>query len=160
MPTKPDELQTFAVNFAALAREIAMDIWPVAQILELHKLEDAEWQAIQRNPNFQRALEDMTRQWNSAANTKERVKVKAATGLESILEIYIRDIVDGSIPLVQRVEAGKFLARLGEMDGSKIEGSSGGGFSITINIGDVHRKVEVPAVVGRVIEHEGGTHVD
>lgn len=147
--------EVFAVNLAALAREISMDIFPLPQILELHNLSDDQWIEIQRNPRFQSMLEDMVRSWNSAANTKERVKVKSQTGLESILEIYIRDIVDGGIPLAQRVEAGKFLAKLGEMDGSRIEGSGGGGFSITLNIGDVHRKVEIPTVVGKVIEHEG-----
>ena len=58
-----------------------------------------------------------------------------------MLEIYIRDIVDVSIPLTQRVEAGKFLARLGELDGA-INGELGERFSITLNIGATHRAVE------------------
>ena len=151
--TEPAEV--FAVDFAALAREIAMDIFPVETILSLHHLDDAEWLRIQKNPRFQSMLEQMLRDWNSAMNTSERVKIKAATGLESILENYIRDIGDGSIPLGQRVEAGKFLARLGELDGSKLAGGQvGGGFQIVLNIGTVQRTVDVPVEVGRVIEHE------
>ena len=50
------------------------------------------------------------------------MRIKAATGLESQLEIYIRDIADPTIPLTQRVEAGKFLARLGELDGQHLGG--------------------------------------
>lgn len=121
----PEEV--FAVDLAALAREIAMDIFPPKQILELHRLTDDEWQRIQENPKFQSMLQEMITEWNSTTSTKERVKMKAATGLESILEIYIRDIADPGIPLIQRVEAGKFLGRLGELDGSHIGGGGGGG---------------------------------
>ena len=136
----PEEI--FAVDLAALAREIAMDIYPLAQIIELHRLNDEEWQRIQENPKFKAMLNEMVTDWNSTASTKERVKLKSATGLESILEVYIRDIADPDIPLAQRVEAGKFLARLGEMDGQHIGSGGGGGFSITLNIGETTRKVD------------------
>ena len=47
------EAEIFAVDFAALAREIAMDIFPLAQILELHQLTDEEWLRISGNVRFQ-----------------------------------------------------------------------------------------------------------
>jgi hypothetical protein len=121
MATNTAETEVFAVDFAQLAREIAMDIFPLKDILELHKLTDLEWQRIQAHKKFQAMLADITREWQSALNTKERVRVKSATGLEAVLfERYILDIGDLTIPLNQRVEAGKFLARLGEMDGSQV----------------------------------------
>lgn len=129
--TAPAEL--FAVDFAALAREIAMDIFDIDQILDVHRLSDEEWQRISAHPKFIAMLREMTADWNSAGNTKERVRLKAATGLESVLEIYIRDVMDTAIPLNQRVEAGKFLARLGELDGQQVLGQ-GGGAGVTINI--------------------------
>ena len=129
----PQTLEVFAVDFAALAREIAMDIFPIDQILDVHRLSDEEWQRISMHPKFISMLREMTADWNSAGNTKERVRLKAATGLESVLEIYIRDVMDTAIPLAQRVEAGKFLARLGELDGSLVQGA-GGGAGVTINI--------------------------
>lgn len=133
-PKTPADI--FSVEFAALAREIAMDIFEVHEVVALHRLTDDEWQRIQQNPIFIKMLADMTVEWNSASNTRERVKVKAATGLESILETYIADIKDDRIPLGQRVEAGKFLARIGELDNvqSIIGGGGGSGFSITMNI--------------------------
>ncbi len=127
------ETTIFAVDLASLAREISMDIFPTEQVLQIHKLDDAEWQRICVNPKFQDMLASMTREWQSAANTRDRVKAKAATGLEAMLEVYIREIGDDTIPLTQRVEAGKFLARLGELDGSDKIGSGGGG-GVTINI--------------------------
>lgn len=133
MTTEADVV--FAVDLASLAREIAMDIFPVEDVLAVHKLTDTEWQRICENPQFQQMLASMQREWASAANTRDRVRAKAATGLESMLETYIREIADESIPLTQRVEAGKFLARLGELDGAMDKlGSRGAGGSVTINI--------------------------
>jgi hypothetical protein len=135
--------EVFAIDLAMLAREIAMDIFPVGQVLEIHKLTDAEWIKIQETPKFIQMLAQMEREWQSASNTLERVKIKAATGLESQLEIYIRDIADPDIPLAQRVEAGKFLARLGELDGARQGIAGGPGFNITLNIGQTRHELEV-----------------
>lgn len=127
----------FAVDFAALAREIAMDIFPIGSILKLHQLGDEEWARIQEHPKFQSILTEMVQEWNSAASTLDRVRVKSATGLETVLHEFIYAIGDKDIPLNQRVEAGKFLAKLGELDGAKIGGGGamGGQFAININIG-------------------------
>lgn len=143
MTTDLQAEEVFAVDFAALAREIAMDIFPLADILRLHQLSDQEWQRIQDNPKFQAVLRELVAEWNATASTRERVKLKSSTGLESVLEVYIRDINDPGIPLAQRVEAGKFLARLGELDGA-IGGAGGGsGFSITLNIGETTKRVDM-----------------
>lgn len=139
MATDLSESEVFAVNLAALAREIAMDVFEVPKILEIHRLTDGEWQKIQANPKFQEMLRGLIAEWQSAANTRERVRIKAATGLEMQLERYILDIADPKIPLAQRVEAGKFLARLGELDGNQVIGAAGGAaFQINLNIGTTH----------------------
>jgi hypothetical protein len=142
--------EVFAIEFAQLAREIAMDIFPIHDIIALHRLTDEEWDRIQRNPKFNQMVADMATEWNSAANTRERVKVKAATGLESTLEIYIRAIADESIPLNQRVEAGKFLARVGELDNAQqiLGGGGGTGFHITMNIGTEVKRFDGPVIEG------------
>lgn len=135
--------EVFAVDLAALAREIAMDIFEMKDILLVHKLDDEQWEEISRNVKFQQMVTQMAAEWNSALNTRERIRIKAATGLESVLENYIREIRDEKIPLGQRVEAGKFLARIGEIDTSQIiGGAGGGGFSITMNIGSSHKTID------------------
>jgi hypothetical protein len=147
--------EVFAVDFATLAREVAMDIFPVETILELHRLSQEEWAQISSHPRFISMLVSMQRDWQSASNTRERVKVKSATGLESMLEIYIRDINDPAIPLNQRVEAGKFLARLGELDAQRSVGLEGGGVTINIVTGRDHLPVTIEAKANRpLIEAE------
>jgi len=125
---------TFMVDFATLAREIAQDIFPVDQVVALHRLDDEEWAKIQAHPRFIAMLGQMQVEWNSAANTRERIRIKAQTGLESQLEVFINDINDASIPLSQRVEAGKFLARLGELDNVGANNMGGGDGRVVINI--------------------------
>jgi len=155
-PTKIDENTIFAVDFATLAREIAQDIFSVDQIVALHRLDDAEWLQIQQHPKFVAMLADMQREWNSAANTRERVRVKAQTGLETQLEVFIRDINDPGIPLSQRVDAGRFLARLGELDG-QTQSNTAAGSGITINIvtGNHNEPLSITAKAAPpLIQHE------
>lgn len=139
------ELETLPVDFAALAREIAMDIYPLEDILQLHQLTDEQWGRIQTHPTFKAMLAEMLRDWNSASGTKERIRIKAATGLETMIETYINDISNGDIPLNQRVEAGKFLARLGELDPGVQVGGGGGGNGVTINI--ITKATQAPLVI-------------
>jgi hypothetical protein len=149
------QLEIFTIEFATLAREIAMDIFDIPDILKLHQLSDVEWAKIQENPRFQAMLKSMILEWNSASNTRERVKVKAATGLESMLEVYIRDINDDRIPLIQRVEAGKFLAKLGEL-GPEANVMGAGGSAVTINIstGSGKEMITLEGTLGGVIPEE------
>lgn len=146
--------EIFAVNLAAVAREIAMDILPINQILKLHQIDDPTWMLIQEHQKFQQMLQDMTQEWQTASNVRERVKAKAGTGLETQLDVYIAAIGDKDIPLTQRVEAGKFLATLGEMIGKEFLGGAGGNaFQINLNIGttSVDSQVRPPL---RVIDGE------
>jgi len=133
-PPVPAPGEQFAADFATLAREIAQDIFTVDQIVALHRLTDQEWTRIQAHPRFQRMLVEMQRDWASAANTRERVRLKAQTGLETQLEVLISEISDTANPLTQRVEAAKFLARLGEMDQpASVAPGIGSGISIHIH---------------------------
>lgn len=126
-----------AVNLAKLAREIAQDILPLEDILTLNHVADVEWERIQADPRFQTMLQGMVADWNSAANTPTRVKIKAATAVEALLEKMFSDCLDSGIPLTQRTDAFRQLCRLGELEGSRdqIGASAGDRISITINLG-------------------------
>jgi hypothetical protein len=128
-----DNLPPLPLNFSQLARQIAMDLFPLDDILQLHQLTDAQWTAIQANPQFQSTLQDMITEWNTAGNTKTRVRIKAATGFEAVMEPILADCIDPAIPLNQRIEGLKLLARIGELvDAPEI--GTGGGDRVMINI--------------------------
>lgn len=124
-----------AVNISALARQIAQDIVPIGTVLEAHKLDNETWGRIQSDPNFQRMLADMTQNWNSAENTRERIKLKAQSAVEVALESLFADCVNTGQPLNHRTEALRQLARLGELEGAQSQGAVGAGINIQINIG-------------------------
>ena len=77
-------------------------------------------------------------------------------GWNSQLEVFIRDINDDRIPLAQRVDAGRFLARLGELDGQVSANQSiGSGITINIVTGNHNEPLSISAKTAeKVIEHE------
>jgi hypothetical protein len=139
-----------------LAREIAWQIQPLEKILESSKLTVSEWEIIKEHPRFQRYLEAEMVSWNSAANTHERVKVKAAALVEEWLpELYSR-MNDQSESLNAKIEAGKLATRIAGMglDRANLTGETGEKFSVTINLGaDQHIKFEKD-ITPRIIDVE------
>lgn len=125
---------TQQLNIAAIARELASDIFEPTQTAKRFNLSVPELDELTLTPEFQKIFKGMVMDWNAAANTPERIKVKAATAVEAALDIFFWDIKDRSNSLAQRVEAMKMLMKLGEL-GEK--DALGGGMlgGVTINIG-------------------------
>lgn len=124
------------LNVAKLAREIAMDVLPVQDLLTLNHISDEEWCRIQDDPKFQVMLKDMVLEWNSASNTRQRIKIKAQTAIEVLMDTLFREVIKGEAPLTQKVDAVRQLARLGELEGAQVGGGQAGDrVSIVINMG-------------------------
>jgi hypothetical protein len=140
------------LDLARLAREIAMDMLDVPTILRLNEVTDQDWERIQNNPQFVSMLNAMARDFQSVQNTKERVKLKASTGVEAVLETILEDVVDRDIPLGQRIEAMKMLAKLGELGEQKEGGGAGEKVSIQIHIGERAEPVVIDAIPVAQIE--------
>lgn len=123
-----------------LAKEIAQDIRPLDDVLASYKLSSNQWETIQRLPTFQRYLTAELADWNSASNTQERVKLKAATVIEEALPRIDAEI-HGAGALNHKIEALKVLKDLAGMGKDASIATSGEKFSITINLGE-DRKLE------------------
>lgn len=134
-----------------VAREIAMDIRPLGEILQIHSITEAEWDAIKANPRFQSYLESEASAWQGSLNTHERVKLKAAAMLEEWLPELNTRMHDRSESLNAKIEAGKLARDLAGFakNGVGVE-SLGEKFSVTINLGtDAQLKFEkqLPPVI-------------
>lgn len=134
-----------------IAREIAMDIRPVGEILATHNVTEAQWAAIQANPRFQTYIESEAASWHGSLNTHERVKLKAAAMLEEWLPELNQRMHDRSESLNAKIEAGKLARDLAGFakNGVGVEGL-GEKFSVTINLGqDASLKFEkqLPPVI-------------
>lgn len=139
-------------DLSRLARDIAMDILKLDDVLQLHQVEREDWEKIAQTAAFRAMLDQMRADWLSAGNTKERVRIKAQTGIEAILEDLISDSVDREIPLAQRVECAKLLTKLGDLGESRPEGAGAERVTIQINVGPTAQTIEAKAVPSRDAE--------
>jgi len=134
-----------------LAREIAMDIRPLDEILNTHNLSKDQFEQITSLPRFQLYLESEASAWHGSLNTHERVKLKAAAMLEEWLpELNVR-MHDRAESLNAKIEAGKLARDLAGFAKNGVGAESlGEKFSVTINLGqDAQLKFEkqLPPVI-------------
>ena len=119
-----------------IAREIAINHKDVDDILKDHSITQEEWDELRESQEFARLLEGEIVAWQSATNTHERTKLKAAALIELWLEEANARLYDGKETLSAKTELAKLIARIAEMGASTSAGAElGGKFSVTINLG-------------------------
>lgn len=138
-----------------LAREIAMDMRPLDEVLETFEITSENWQKLSENTHFQAILRSEIEAWNSAVNTPERVKIKALAFVEEALPEFYARAHDPKEPLNAKVEVLKTVAKFAGVGGSQFDAAMAGEkFSVTINLGaDQQLKIE-KTLPTQVIEHE------
>jgi hypothetical protein len=126
------------ITMVKLAREIAMDIQPIENILQQYAISNETWAELQRNTKFNMLLSSEVEAWQTALNTHERVKMKSAAMLEEWLPDLNARMHDHEEAMPAVIEAGKMLAKiagLGER-GDVSAGNVGERFVINISMGD------------------------
>lgn len=142
------------LTFLRLAREIAMDIRPLDDILAAHGIDQDRWDAISAAPNFQNLLRSEVEAWNSATNTAERVRLKSLAFVEEALPEFYARAHDQKEPLNSRVEILKTVAKFAGVGGTSVDGTNlGEKLMVTINLGTDH-SLRIEKQVTQVIEHE------
>jgi hypothetical protein len=139
-----------------IAREVAMDIFDIDQILVFTNTSPEEYAQLKELPRFQTYLRSEMEAWNSALNTHERVKIKAASQIEFALPELNNRLHDASEPLMPKVKLAELISKLAGMgaQNASINGDSGDKFTVTINLGE-DRKLEISEkITHQVIEGE------
>lgn len=143
------------IALVKLAREIAMDIQPIETILKQYSITPQVWDALQTNSRFQTLLSSEVEQWNTALNTHERVKLKAAAMLEEWLPELNNRIHDRDEALPAKIEGGKMLTRIAGIGVGAVDGAGGGErFTVTINLGEDSKLTFEKQLPSKVIEHD------
>lgn len=138
-----------------LAREIAMDIHDLPDILKRLNITQDQWADIQRTKRFQGYLEDAVVTWQSALNGPERIKVKSLAAIEDWLATAYGYLHDDKLPLRDKTELAKLVSRLaGVGEKAPNELPVGEKISITINMGDQTMHVDKAPPLPKIIEHE------
>lgn len=142
-----------------IAREVAMDIFDINQILTFTNTSPDEYSEIKEIPRFQAYLQSEMEAWNSALNTHERVKLKAASQIELALVELNNRLHDASEPLMPKVKLAELIAKLGGMGAPPVNGNgeSSDRFTVTINLGEdrkleISEKITHPVIEGEVID--------
>ena len=139
-----------------LARQIAMGIKEIPDILFDNSLTLREFDEIQQLPFFGKLLESEVKAWEGAANTHERLKIKSASMLEEYLpELYAR-LNDREEPLMAKIKALELTAKIagfGDREAPNA-GSPGDKVHVIINLGADHRAEYIKQLPHKVIEHE------
>lgn len=136
-----------------LAREIAVSLYDIETILKHNQITPETWANIQSNPHFLRLLESETAAWNSAGNTHERTRLKAAALVEEWLCEANARLHDPEETLSAKVELGKLLTKIAEV-GVSAHGPAAIGerFSVVINLGADQRLQFDKQVTPKVID--------
>lgn len=145
------------LQLVKLAREIAMDIHPLDTILKQYSISRDTWEILKENGKFKLLLESECEAWNTATNTSERVKLKAAAMLEEWLPELNNRLHDKDEALPAKIEGAKMLTRVAGMGlPGQVEGASPEKFTVTINLGPQVPPVTIEKDVTplKVIEHE------
>jgi hypothetical protein len=126
-----------------LAREIAMDMRPIEEVLVSQGVSEQEWERISQNATFQSYLSRLVLEWNSAVNTAERVRLKSLAFVEESLPEFYARAHDPKETLNAKVEVLKTVARFAGVGIAADTGVTGERLSVTINLGADHQlKIE------------------
>jgi len=128
-----DDLDT---QMRKVARALALDIYPLPDILRDLNVDPYAFQLWSTKPRFLEYLKTERDAWTSAANTPERVKLKAGIIMEEYMVQAHTELRNATTPLNQRVELAKLIAKMSGIGEQKSAvGGSGSGFQLNINIG-------------------------
>lgn len=143
------------INIVRLAREIAMDLRPVEQILEHHRVSREQFEQLKRHPYFDRVLRDQIKEWESAINTGERVRLKAQAAVEELLPELYKRVITPKEDLLKVTKGAELIVKLSGLGvDAKDVGDPSSRVQITINMG-ADNKIQVSkSLPPKVIDHE------
>lgn len=123
-----------------VAHEVAMNMRDIRDILKDQGISSRMWDRMQEDKQFQGLLSSKIIEWNSAGNTPQRIKMKAAAMLELNLDQFHMALADEDISAPQKLAVAQFIARLGgvgqEERRNEIPGGTGTGhFQVKIFLG-------------------------
>jgi hypothetical protein len=123
-------------KLVSIAREIAMDIFPLEQILRNADVTWSEFDGAKENPRFLSLVEQFAAEWGSAMNTSQRIKVKSQAIIEDVLPDFFRRMTDKKEPFAAQVDALKTLRAMSGVGTEEATAGGGEKFHLEIHIGE------------------------
>src|SRR5712671_4132356 len=124
------------IKLAKLAREMAMNVRPYAQVFDDFGITETDYYEISKLEFYARAKEQFSLEWNATASTADRVKIGSLAYLEQILPALTRRALDLKEALPAATDVAKLLARNAGIGEARAEAKGASErFVITINLG-------------------------
>lgn len=144
LPATVSEFNAVGDTDSRLAVELAVQLRPVAEILNTYSLSRSELAAKLKDPMFRDMVKQAKTLWSSDLSVKERIRLKSQILVEdSLLEVFsMFHNRDNALPA--RMDAFKQLTRVAEVDQpERGKGDTGSRFTVSINLGDNHQPVVI-----------------
>lgn len=153
-----DDLDT---QMRKVAQNLAMDIYPLDQILSNVGVDHNDFEMWKHHPRFLNYLKTEREAWTSANNVAERTKLKAGVIMEDFMDEAYRQLHDKKQPLNHRVELGKLVAKIAGMGEPKLLNTGNGAtFQLQINLGPGTTPTTIQPTFGKVINHDDPPPLD
>lgn len=118
---------------AAMALDLASDIWPEADVFRNHGIEPVYGAALLQQAWFRKMVDDARSEWNAVSNAKQRIRLKSQIAVEQAIEELFALITDKNNPAQARVAAFKELKDVSGVAADQQE-AGGGATMPTVNI--------------------------
>jgi hypothetical protein len=139
-------------TLAKLAREVAMNVRPLKDIIADYGLSKAAYEQVEAIEFFKRAKDQFTLEWNSTLSTEDRLKFCSLASLELLMPKLTARAMSREEPLTSATEVSKTLMKIsgiGEKDDHRRPSDR---FVIQINLGAGQKGATVVEKYNRSIE--------
>lgn len=137
LPQTVTEFNALSDRDSRLAVEVAVQIRPIAEVLQAYSLSRKDLVRKLKDPMFRDMVKQAKSIWSSDLSIKERIRLKAQVCVEdSILEVF-GIVHNPEMAVPAKLDAFKQLARVAEVDSpERGKGDSGSRFTVSINLGN------------------------
>lgn len=153
--TKLEPQDVDELTLVKLSREIAKNIQPIENILDMFGMTPELWSHVSNMPRFTALLQSEIEAWNGAGNTVERTKLKSMSMIEEALPEFFERMHDPREPLIAKAKVFELVSKVaGVFANDKESGAVGDGVKITINLGGDNKLTFEKDITPQVIEGE------
>jgi len=120
-----------------LATGIAKDVEDIDKLLERLGFTRTDYNELIETRTFKTILNQALAEWEGAANTHKRIKLKAAINIEEALPHFYTETINPKEALSSKVKAFEAIARVAGLGQTELtQGGTGQFFKLEINLGD------------------------
>jgi hypothetical protein len=123
------------MTLAKLASELVKNIRDYKLVFKDFGITEDDYSVIETNEFYKKVKEHFTVEWNSANSTADRIRLKGAAGVETIMTAVAKRAIQPTEPLASVIEGAKFMAKVAGIGEDRGEQKNNERFVITINLG-------------------------